>query len=53
MAALFSLACLMVGAALAANAERYPEWTARIETAGGLALVAGLATIGAGLKVSV
>ncbi|GJE77560.1 MULTISPECIES: hypothetical protein [Methylorubrum] len=53
MVALFSLVCLVGGAALAATAERYPEWTARIETAGGLALVTGLATIGAGLKVSV
>lgn len=53
MVALLSLACLIVGAALAANAGRYPAWTARMETAGGVALVAGLAVIGVGLKLSV
>lgn len=53
MAVLVSLACLITGAALAAGADRYPAWTARMETAGGLALVTGLAVIGVGLKLSV
>ncbi len=52
MAVLVSLACLLAGAVLSVQAERYPAWTARLETAGGLALVAGLAMIGAGLKLS-
>lgn len=49
MTALASLVCLTCGVALAANAARYPFWTARMETAGGLALVVGLAMIGVGL----
>ncbi|MFY9290989.1 MAG: hypothetical protein WAP03_09885 [Methylorubrum rhodinum] len=53
MAVLVSLACLSAGAVLAVQAGRYPAWTARMETAGGLALVAGLAVIGAGLTISV
>ncbi|WP_232629700.1 hypothetical protein [Methylobacterium sp. Leaf118] len=50
MTALTSLVCLTGGAALAANAARFPTWTARMETAGGLALVVGLAMIGVGLN---
>lgn len=53
MVVLFSLACLLVGAGLSVQAGRYPAWTARMETAGGLALVTGLAVIGVGLKLSV
>lgn len=53
MAALVSLVCLLLGAVLSVQASRYPAWTARMETAGGIALVAGLAMIGVGLKLSV
>ncbi|WP_200945602.1 hypothetical protein [Methylobacterium sp. Leaf456] len=53
MAVLVSLTCLLVGAALSVQAGRYPAWTARMETAGGVALVAGLAVIGVGLNISV
>lgn len=53
MAVLVSLACLILGAVLSVQAGRHPAWTARMETAGGLALVAGLAVIGVGLKLSV
>lgn len=50
MLALVSLVCLSGGVLAAANAPRFPAWTARLETAGGLALVAGLAMVGAGLR---
>jgi len=53
MTVLVSLACLLVGGVLSVQAGRHPAWTARMETAGGLALVTGLAVIGVGLKVSV
>ncbi len=53
MAVFVSLACLSAGAVLSVQAGRYPAWTARLETAGGVALVAGLAVIGVGLKISV
>ncbi|MEH3117383.1 MAG: hypothetical protein PGN25_07180 [Methylorubrum populi] len=50
MIALVSLVTLSGGVVLAGQAPRYPAWTARMETAGGLALVTGLAMVGAGLK---
>lgn len=50
MLALFSLFSLSGGLVLAGQASRYPAWTARMETAGGVALIAGLAMIGAGLR---
>ena len=50
MIALLSLVSLSAGLVLAGQAPRYPEWTARMETAGGLSLVTGLAMVGVGLK---
>ncbi|MCP1551243.1 MULTISPECIES: hypothetical protein [Methylorubrum] len=49
MIALLSLVSLTCGLALAGQAPRFPGWTARMEMAGGLSLVTGLATVGAGI----
>ncbi len=52
MIALLSLVTLCGGVLLAGRAQLHPAWTARMETAGGLALVAGLAIVGVGLKAA-
>ena len=52
MIALLSLASLSGGIALAVRAPRDPAWTARMETAGGLALVTGLAMVRVGVKAA-
>lgn len=50
MIALLSLVSLSSGLVLAGRAPLYPDWTARMEMAGSLSLVTGLAMVGAGLK---
>ena len=52
MIALLSLVSLSGGVTLAVRAPLYPAWTARMETAGGLALIAGLAMVGVGVRAS-
>ncbi|MDV2983873.1 UNVERIFIED_CONTAM: hypothetical protein Q9R58_06120 [Methylobacteriaceae bacterium AG10] len=50
MIALLSLVSLSCGVVLAGRAPRHPDWTARLEMAGGVSLVTGLAMVGAGLR---
>lgn len=50
MIALLSLVSLSCGLVLAGRAPHHPDWTVRMEMAGGLSLVTGLAMVGAGLK---
>ncbi|BAU89174.1 hypothetical protein MPPM_0569 [Methylorubrum populi] len=50
MIALLSLVSLSCSVVLAGRAPRYPDWTARLEMAGGLSLVTGFVIAGAGLK---